>query len=110
MEGKEQKRRDDNNDDGLVRLEIKVRNTLHLFVLCKAPPQPICVARQYRWMDVGYSRECCRQSNTRAVSAIGGGNNKYRTENEPTGAAGWSWRAAGVHTCFPTVKGAKAGS
>ncbi|EGZ70932.1 hypothetical protein NEUTE2DRAFT_130946 [Neurospora tetrasperma FGSC 2509] len=106
MEGKEQKRRD-GNDDGLVRLEIKVRNTLHLFVLCKAPPHPICVATKAVQMDVGYSRECCRQSNIGSQpSAIGGGNNEYK---EPTGAAGWSWMA-GVLQCLPTVQSAKAGS
>ncbi|KHE82914.1 hypothetical protein GE21DRAFT_1353963 [Neurospora crassa] len=109
MERKEQKRRND-VDDGLVRLEIKVRNTLHLFVLCKAPPQPICVATKavqtYGWMSGTVGRECCRQSDIGSQRNWRGGNNEYK---EPTGAAGWSWMA-GVLQCLPTVQDAKAGS
>ncbi|KAK3491092.1 uncharacterized protein B0T23DRAFT_413681 [Neurospora hispaniola] len=52
-------------------------------------------------MDVGYSRECCRQSNIGSQpSAIGGGNNEYK---EHTGAAEFL-------QCLPTVQSAKAGS
>lgn len=78
-----------------------VRRHLNLSYLCRNQ------GSTYRWMDVGYSRECCRQSNIgNQPSAIGGGNNEYK---EPAGAAGWSWMA-GVPQCLPTVQSAKAGS